>query len=198
LSWLAHFSATLLATALLFLAVAVTLVPRLYHGLAMTVLSGSMEPSFSAGDIIVTRGFEPTNLTDLAIGDIITFLPYPDDPTLVTHRITGKTVGPNGEIGFITQGDNNDVADPWGPVEPRQIRGTILYAIPKLGYLQRWVGGAASTIVLVTAIGLLVYGGVNLILAWRHRRSAGNNPVLSPVTATDSAMGPTEPNPVPD
>ncbi|MDR1266205.1 MAG: signal peptidase I [Propionibacteriaceae bacterium] len=169
LSSAAYFVTTLAATGLLFLAVVAMVIPRLYDGLSLTVLSGSMEPSLSAGDIVVTRGFEPTNATGLAIGDVITFLPWPDDPTLVTHRIVGKTIEPDGTISFTTQGDNNDSTDPWGVVKPHQIRGTVMYSIPKLGYVKSWVGDATATIVLVTAIALLVYGGASLALSWRRR-----------------------------
>ncbi len=57
------------------------------------VLSGSMQPKFYPGDVVVTKHHSKT---DIQVNDIIKF--KEDDETIVTHRIIEKT-----EQGYITQ-----------------------------------------------------------------------------------------------
>jgi signal peptidase len=162
-SWLL----TMVATAILFLAVVLAVIPHAYGGLSLTVLSGSMQPSIDPGDVVVTKPFEPMNATDLNVGDVITFLPYPNDPTLVTHRIVGKSFDKQGNISFVTQGDDNDSVDPWGPVLPKQIRGELLYVVPKIGYLRQWAGERTELLLLGTAVGLIGFGFIIFATSWR-------------------------------
>ena len=62
------------------------LVPRAMGGTTLAVLSGSMEPTIKAGDLIGVRSVDPESLT---VGDIVTLQPESGNPTLVTHRIVG-------------------------------------------------------------------------------------------------------------
>lgn len=148
-----------LGSALAIVAVAVLLalvvVPRLLGGDSLTVLSGSMEPTFAPGDVAVVRGIDEGKVcTELSIGDIVTFFPEPNDPTLITHRVVGKTIGtyPDGtNCRIVTQGDANPTADE--PISPAQIRGVFMYGIPKLGWARQWVGDNR-----VVALGALVAG----------------------------------------
>lgn len=99
-----------------------------------TVLSGSMEPEFYPGDMVVVT---KPNTSKLAPNDIITFTM---DGEIVTHRIIEKT-----PEGFITQGDNNNVQDSQ-VITPENIIGKVAFSIPKAGYVaqflsQGWVVG---------------------------------------------------------
>lgn len=99
-----------------------------------TVLSGSMEPEFYPGDMVVV--IKP-NTSNLVQNDIITFTM---DGEIVTHRIIEKT-----PEGFITQGDNNNVQDSQ-VITPENIIGKVAFSIPKAGYVaqflsQGWVVG---------------------------------------------------------
>lgn len=99
-----------------------------------TVLSGSMQPEFYPGDMVIVTKPNPSSLKQ---NDIITFK---TDNEIVTHRIIEKT-----PEGFITQGDNNNVAD--SPVITKgNIIGKVAFSIPKAGYVaqflsQGWVVG---------------------------------------------------------
>ena len=69
------------------------------------VLSGSMEPAIKTGDLIFLHKAEPSELKE---GDVICYL---TSGKAVTHRIIEVTVSEDGGIGFITQGDANNVED---------------------------------------------------------------------------------------
>jgi len=113
------------------------------------VLSGSMEPTISPGDIVVV---DQTNPTDIEEGDIITFLREDADrPT--THRVV-DIVEQNGNVAFETAGDNNDAADQ-GLVSPSQIQGKIptvagsLFVIPYAGHVILFAGTTLGFALLV-------------------------------------------------
>jgi len=93
--------------------------PSVLGCMPVYVLSGSMEPAFSAGDMIVIRKkdiYEP--------GDTVTFESGRD---LVTHRIVGQTVD-----GYITKGDANNTVDE-ELVPPERIAGSLLFVVPGAG-----------------------------------------------------------------
>ncbi|GLJ79890.1 signal peptidase I [Microbacterium imperiale] len=149
--------------------VALVAVPRLTGGDSLTVLSGSMEPTFSAGDVIVVRGIDERKVcSDVSIGSIVTFFPEPNDPTLITHRVIGKTIGTfddGTDCRLITQGDANNTAD--APVSPQQVRGVFLFGVPGLGWLRQWV--ADNPLLLAAGIGAVVIGW--MLFAPRRSRS---------------------------
>lgn len=108
------------------------------------VVSGSMEPAFYRGDIVVTEGtniygfqeFNPD--TDVDVGDVVVYdAVWYSEP--VIHRVINVDYQ-NGSKYFEIKGDNNNQADPY-LVTPSQIRakvvtiGDTLFIIPKLGYI---------------------------------------------------------------
>jgi len=157
---------TFAAIILLALAVALVVVPKAVDGMSLTVLTPSMEPAISPGDVVVTRGIDVEDAKDLRIGDVITFLPYPNDPMLVTHRIVAQSVSAQG-YSFITQGDNNNVADSWGPVSDFQIRGKVMYVVPKIGYVKQWLGSSTQWIIIGVAVLLIAYAAVTFLSSFR-------------------------------
>ncbi len=86
------------------------------YGVAV-VLSGSMEPTFSAGDLIVVE-----QMDDYVVGDIVV---YQDRSSLVVHRIV--------EMGeqVVTKGDANNIED--SAIELSAIKGKVLFWIPGIG-----------------------------------------------------------------
>lgn len=69
------------------------------------VLSGSMEPEISAGDLILLHKADTKELQE---GDVICYLA---SKKAVTHRIKTILTGEDGLPRFITQGDANRVED---------------------------------------------------------------------------------------
>lgn len=129
---------------------AAMIVPKALGGQALTVLTGSMEPTLSPGDIVI---IVPTAAEDIELGDTIAFLPYPNDPTLITHRVIEKQLGPAPTL--RTQGDANPAPD--DPIVAKQVVGKSIYRLPFLGYLTR---NGPLNLPLLVAAGVLVAGGV--------------------------------------
>ena len=144
---------------------ALFLVPRALGGASLTVLTGSMEPVFTPGDVVVVRGVDEADVcTGVGVGDIVTYFPEPGNPDLITHRVVGKTIGTfddGTDCRLITQGDANAAADE--PVSPAQVRGTFMYGIPKLGWFRQWVQQNPQTVLMAigaVVVASLVWGGL--------------------------------------
>ena len=75
----------------------------------MIILTDSMEPVFSSGDLIICHTAEAK---DEKKGDIICFYdPAGNGTTTVTHRVAKVTKDKSGEIAWKTKGDANNTAD---------------------------------------------------------------------------------------
>lgn len=159
----------LVAVALL---AALVVVPRACGWVPLTVLSGSMTPTYPVGSQVVVErvdGAEEAN--DLEVGDIITFLPRPDDPSLTTHRIVRKQWRQDGVAVFTTRGDANGTDDAWELTE-QQIRGRARYHVPYAGYVATALTQEKKdTGIVVLAGGLLGYAAWQLAQTALRRRS---------------------------
>ena len=110
-------------------------VPSLFGRMPLTVESGSMEPTFKEGDLIIAKEIDDIN--DLKVDDVISFWTneiVEGENVINTHRIV-EVVDENGTKSFKTKGDNNDQADTY-IVYPSKIigkwRGTRLGGIGKV------------------------------------------------------------------
>ena len=113
------------------------------------VVSGSMEPAFYRGDIVLVEkadflGIHEFNPEDVQIGDVVVYdAAWYDQP--VIHRIINIT-DINGTTMYMIKGDNNKSPDPYY-VKASQIKekvvtvGDNLFVIPKVGYLSLWLRG---------------------------------------------------------
>lgn len=145
-------------------------VPKATGSVPLTVLSGSMSPAYAPGDVVVVR---PAPAESLTTGDVVTFQPRTDDPTVVTHRIIAVTVAADGSRGFVTQGDANSTPDP-DPITAAQVHGRVWYSVPYVGHLSAALAGVHRDLVAtVTGGALLGYGGYLLVTGagarWRSR-----------------------------
>lgn len=154
---------TVVMTAALALAAALVVVPKALGAVPLTVLTGSMRPALSPGDVVVVR---PVEATDVRVGDVITFQPRSGDPALVTHRVVGLQWGAGDAPTFVTRGDANDAAD--DPVVADQVKGRVAYSVPWVGHLTNASWG--TTAVTVAGAALLVYAVGALVLPARRRR----------------------------
>ena len=164
--YLARAVSASLLTLTLALAAAVIAIPAAVGGSALTVLTQSMEPGLPPGSLIVIR---PTPVEDIAIGDVITYQIRSGEEAVVTHRVISKTFA-DGEVTFITQGDNNNVPDP-EPVREVQVRGTLWYSLPLLGWVNTLFSGANRDIAVAVGVGaLFLYAAAMVVGATRDRR----------------------------
>lgn len=105
------------------------------------VLSGSMEPTFATGDLIVVRECENVELDDIVV--------YQQGGNLVVHRV----IDIDGES-ITTQGDANNVADE--PIQRSAVKGTVWFWIPKLGSVVSVIKSPIGTIALIAGAIALV------------------------------------------
>lgn len=101
----------------------------------LPVMSGSMEPVFHAGDVIIIQKAD-----DYQLNDIITFQ---SEGALITHRIIERN-----ENGYVTKGDANSAKDE-DIIQKDQIIGTYVVAIPWIGYLKVWISNPWILIILI-------------------------------------------------
>lgn len=104
-----------------------------------TVLSGSMEPNISKGDLIVVKEEKQYQINDIIV--------YNDGGSYVCHRIVDM-----GDM-VITQGDANNIADE--PIEYSTIRGKVILHIPMVGSIVNVVKSPIATIVIIALAILL-------------------------------------------
>jgi signal peptidase len=143
----------------------VVVIPRVTHGQAMTVLSGSMTPGIPVGSIVVVRPVDPASLR---VGDIATYQAVPDKPVYITHRVAAiESIG--GRTAFTYKGDPNRGPDV-EPVVPGQIRGQMWFHVPYLGTIRDQLKtGAGMTIALILLLG--GYAVSQLFSGIRERRT---------------------------
>lgn len=120
---------------------------------AAVVLSGSMEPTLSKGDLIFVRQAE-----ELHTGNIVV---YQSENMLVVHRIItidGDTV--------VTQGDANNAAD--DPIDLSQVKGVVRFHIPYIGTILEAIKTPIGTLVTL----LLAFALVEL--SFRRQKEKDN------------------------
>lgn len=143
-----------LLVVILAIGVAVILVPAVTGSQALTVLTSSMEPHLPPGTMVVVR---PTDPADIEPGMIMTYQLESGKPLLVTHRVVQRLTTVDGEYLFITQGDANPQPDA-DPVREVQIRGTVWYAVPYIGWVATAISGDfRSVLMTIAVIGLIGY-----------------------------------------
>ena len=109
-----------------------------------TVLSGSMEPKFYPGDIVVVKHKDKT---DIKLNDIVTY--KDSDGVVITHRIIEET-----PQGYITKGDNNNTEDA-DILTKDNIIGEVKFSIPKIGYIMNFLSKPA-----VVAVEMILLAGI--------------------------------------
>jgi len=149
-------------------------IPAVVGGTPLTILTGSMSPNLPPGTLVVIK---PTPVEDIAIGDILTFQIESGRPEVVTHRVIGIVKDTSStDVRFITQGDANASADA-AEVLPVQVRGTVWYAVPWLGWVNQAVNGEARQWVIpLAAGGLFGYATWMVFSGFRDRRRRSTAP----------------------
>lgn len=97
----------------------------------ISVASASMVPEFNIGDVAIIK---KCNVNDVTVGDIIQ---YKMEGYTVVHRVVEKKQS-NGEVTFITKGDNNSSPDS-KPVTEDQLIGKAIFKIKYIGYPAIWL-----------------------------------------------------------
>ena len=93
------------------------------------VSTGSMEPEYNIGDLIVIKN---TLKENIKVGDVINFVSENGKDT-VTHRVT-EIVQQDGKTLYKTKGDNNSSEDS-GLVDYEKVHGSLIFKVSKLGMI---------------------------------------------------------------
>ena len=156
-----------LLIAVLFLGAILIVIPKLAGATPLTVLTTSMEPGLPPGTLIMVR---PVEMSDIQVGDIITYQIRSGEPDVITHRVIGIQPVATGEMRLILQGDNNGAADEL-PVRKEQVQGKFWYSVPYAGFVNSWVNGTNRPWILPVIAGLFLAYAVWMIISGIFGRS---------------------------
>ncbi len=112
-----------------------------------TVLSGSMRPSASPGDLAVTQGVP---VASIHVGDVIAFVP-PTQTRAVLHRVATLQDGV-----ITTKGDANNAPDPWHVALTGTTAYRLVAVVPYAGWLTELAQPAFALAGLLIAVEILL------------------------------------------
>ena len=99
---------------------------QVYH-----VISPSMEPTYSVGDLLYVKTVDPDSVK---VGDPITFV-LNEDLVVATHRVVDID---QENRQFTTKGDANKTEDA-APVHFNNLVGVPVFSVPLLGYVSAYI-----------------------------------------------------------
>lgn len=112
------------------------------------IVSGSMEPKYSVGDLIYVKEVDPATVRP---GDVITFV-LNEDLVVATHRVTRID---SEKQHFYTKGDANETED-GSPVHFKNLIGVPQFAIPGLGYVSDFIQHSPGMYITIAAVAILM------------------------------------------
>lgn len=93
------------------------------------VPTGSMYPAVLPGSVVVVN----PRTVEIAVGNIIAFKNPTNRIETILHRVVAVE-----ETGIRTKGDNNNAPDTW-VVDPKDVQGQLVFALPLLGYVAAFI-----------------------------------------------------------
>lgn len=136
--------------------------PMVFGISPVIVMSGSMYPTFNAGDMIILQETDPDKIEE---GDVICYFADNDKNTAITHRVVGIQTEEDGTPVFVTRGDANNVEDRIG-VTPDMIQGKYT------GFTIAGLGNVAVFLQSPLGMVLCIVCPLALILLWDGVRRA--------------------------
>ena len=143
-------TSTVLVTLVVICALFLTM-SRLLDFRVYSVISGSMEPELSVGDLIYVKSVD--NIDDIAVGDDITFV-LNEELVVATHRVVRVDAE---KQHLYTKGIANELEDD-APVHFKNVIGVVKFNIPFLGYVSDFVQNPPGMYIAIAI-------GVALIIA---------------------------------
>lgn len=121
---------------------------RLLGFRVFNIVSGSMEPHYSVGDLIYVQEVEPEKIQP---GDVITFV-LNEDLVVATHRVVRIDAQ---KQHIYTKGDANETEDA-APVHFNNVIGIPKFSIPKLGYVSDFIQNPPGMYITIAFVAILV------------------------------------------
>lgn len=111
-----------------------------------TVVTGSMEPKYNIGDILIAKETEPS---EIKVGDAISYLARRDEikGNVVTHEVVNITKGEDGRYLFHSKGLVNLIEDP--VVHEDQLYGVVIYKTKILSFVKKIISNDVGMILFV-------------------------------------------------
>lgn len=159
---------------------------------SFVVLSGSMEPAISPGDVVIVSSVPASTVE---ANDVITYRQSSTGPP-VTHRVQEVIETPDG-ITFVTKGDANEDADP-GRVPGGNLIGRVMFTIPYAGHVVLFANTRLGRVLLVAGpLVLLALSEAASLVLGRRANDADDGGEPSPGESGPAmnaeAESPTEP-----
>ena len=154
------------------------ILPSLF-GLQRYVITGtSMTGTIDFGSIAVV---EVVPVTDLRVGDIITYTPPPESG--VDHPVTHRIIAIHGRV-LQTKGDAVPQKDPWKFKLDSSQQARVVFSVPYLGYPLIWLADRETRMLVIglpaAIIGLISLGQVFSALRPRRRPEETAPPPTQP------------------
>lgn len=124
-------------------------VPVLFGYHVYAIESGSMEPEYQIGSMIIV---EECEFIDVEVNDVITFKQSGSHLTK-THRVIAID---NHLAQFTTKGDNNQEEDA-RKVSEKALVGKVVYSIGILGYVYLFIDTIPGMLCVILLAGVSVY-----------------------------------------
>lgn len=138
-----------------------------------TVISGSMEPKYKIGDVLVAVETDPK---DIKVGDAISYLGKKADlkGKVITHEVVDIEIDKNGKYRFHSKGICTNCLKEDPVVEESQLYGVVKYKIKSLSLIYKVVGTPIGVIVFVILPLLYIIGSemvISLLEKEKERRN---------------------------
>ena len=119
------------------------------------VASGSMIPALEVNDILLVQGHDP--IEAVMVGDIIVFDRPDGADKVIVHRVV-EVISEEPRI-LRTRGDANQISIPGTdfPITGDDYIGTVMHAVPKVGYVTKALAPPVNYILIAIIIGFMAY-----------------------------------------
>jgi signal peptidase len=133
------------------------LLPGFFGYQRYVITSGSMTGTYDRGSVVFD---EVVPVTDLQVGDVITYTPPPGSGPSgrITHRIVWIGSDQFGRPALRTKGDANDAADPWTFTLDGAEQARVSFHVPYVGYV--------LSLLAIREVRMLVIGLPALLIAF--------------------------------
>lgn len=141
-----------------------------------TVISGSMEPRYKIGDVLISKQVEPSKIK---VGDTISYLGKTGSfkDKIITHEVVSINKNANGEYIFHSKGLTNIVEDPI--VHESQLYGVVKYRSIILSFIYKIVGTNIGFYLFIILPLIFVIGNefISTLLAKEEKIYISTNPL---------------------